>query len=539
MTMTKASSNNVDDHHVHFSDEDIARKQGKEHIDFPKTHACTQSQPHEDEHHVHFSDEDIARKEGKEHIDYPKTHKPEERSHVHFKEEDVQRKENKSNVGYPKTRLKPKKKLKAGKVRVSKEDFFQHLKILFGLALFLGGGTYYSSLGPQKEPGAKKAKSLGDMLNELYEQQIALSEPELPINNRIQLPRGGINSDGCFIFLTESSIPGSGFGVFTTKSFEEGELVIPTSKTMDIGGMELPLYAMLMKQHPAYGNVKSTKQGTLATKAIEAGEELFIDFRDFDPSFERIYHDTLHVDDPTNDDYEQADSIVREVIDVIPHKVVHEKKRKNYKNSGKEKGNGKLVPSVDAGSILGVIKGAMGNYNEKLAMLIPETTVGARSILHAEGTANFISNARSMQWIVQNGIPLDGLSPESSCEAKQVLNEGSEGAFSTRSVSAGDVIITAPLYAIEDGKVPRNGNCIGAPVEGVYLCPLSFAANIQGSGSCESGADDCARNMANAKYQWSEFNTANERHSDMTAEDFLKVCLLPISLCNASGYCYA
>lgn len=88
--------------HVHFPQEDIARKEGKEHnkaLDVLNVHAPD----HSLKSHVHIAPEDIARKEGKEHnkeLDHLNGVKPQNVSlttHVHFKEEDTKRKEGKEH----------------------------------------------------------------------------------------------------------------------------------------------------------------------------------------------------------------------------------------------------------------------------------------------------------------------------------------------------------------------------------------------------------------------------------------------------------
>jgi hypothetical protein len=540
--------------HVHFREDDIARKEGKEHIDYPKTPAACRQK----EHHVTFTGDDIARKAGKEHIDYPKTYAADDSQNdarVRFTGDAIARKAGKEHVDNPKTKYKSTKRSgqvvqeeefeHPAKVKVSKEDFFMHLKIFGFIILFFFGKMIYDNMrgssGPKPPPVIPK-KGLMEKMQENALKELELVDPDLPQNNLIQFPsRNSTHGDGgsgndkkssiaCSIYLTGSSIPATGmnFGVFATKPFQEGDVIFHSGKTLIVEGMELSVHAMLMKQHPLFGNVKWTKQnGIIAKRDIKAGEEMFIDFSDFkDPdSFANIYHNTLHVNDPLKEDYEMADSIVSDVIDAIPHKLVFDKpKRKQYKQKF-NRGDGKLVPEVDAGRILTIIKNTVSKYSNKLGRLIPDTTIKARSINEAKGTARFISNRRSVKWITRHGICLNGLSSESSCSAKQamMIAEGSNGAFTTRSVSAGEIIETVPLYAMKRNDSPGDGNCIAAPVEDVVLCPLSSASNARKGEQCKSGVDECPSNMINAKYEWSEWNAANRALKDITAEEFLKV----------------
>jgi hypothetical protein len=247
---------------------------------------------------VHFNPEDVARVEGKAHKDYPKTHKPQDEPHVHFKEEDVKRKENKQHVDYPKTHM-PKgsgmgtfgaedgggsASSRPGRVKVSKEDFFLHLKILilfFGLFLF---GTWYTSKDPWEELNKPKAKTLQQLLQEEMEKALELVDPELPVDGNLQVPpEGGLNASGCSLFLSRSSVGRSGFGIFTTVDFQETDVVFAKSPTtMVVEGLELPLHAMVLKQHRHFGNVKVAANGIVATRPIEAGDELFLDLGEFD-----------------------------------------------------------------------------------------------------------------------------------------------------------------------------------------------------------------------------------------------------------------
>jgi hypothetical protein len=290
---------------------------------------------------------------------------------------------------------------------------------------------------------------------------------------------------------------------------------------MVVEDVELPLHAMILRQHPHFGNVKVTANGIVATRPIEAGEELFLDLRDFEDGFASVYHGTLHPSDPTHEDYTKADDIVKKVIDSIPTTTVYEQpKKKMYKQRVSRSKNAKLVPAFDAGSMLGIIKDSIEEYNPKLAYVIPDSTVKARSILEADGTANFISNHRSLDWIVSNGICISGLGSHSS-----VGNNVNGGAFATRSVTVEDVIETAPLYAVSREHVPGNGNCFeSSKSEGVFFCPLSFVANVKKGSDCQSGPDECSSSTTNAKFEWSKYNAANKLLGDVSREALLKVC---------------
>jgi hypothetical protein len=210
-------------------------------------------------------------------------------------------------------------------------------------------------------------------------------------------------------------------------------------------------------------------------------------------------------------DYQKADDIIKNVIDAIPTTTVYEQpKKKMYKQRASRSKNAKMIPAFDAGRMLGIIKESMEEYNPNLAYIIPDSTVKARSILEADGTANFISNHRSLDWITGHGICIGGLT---------------DGAFAMRSVAVGDVIETSPLYAVSRENVPANGNCFElSKPEGVFFCPLSFIANVKKGSDCQSGPDECSSSTANAKFELSKYNVANKLLGDMSREELLKVC---------------
>jgi hypothetical protein len=394
------------------------------------------------------------------------------------------------------------------------------------LGVLFSFGVWYSSGDPWEEVNKPKPKSLQQLYQEDIQRQLQILEPELPTYGNIQLPPEGINSNGCDLFLTDSAIPQSGFGVFSTRAFEGGDVIFGQSHVLEVQGLDVPIHAMLLKQHPHFGNVQSTKSGIVAKRNIEVGEELFIDLNDMDQQFASIYFGVLHQLDPLNEDYLKADNIVKDIMEAIPYSTVYEgPKKKNYKQRSDRKKNPKQIPSVDAGRLFAVVKDALKEYNSKLENLLPETTVLANSIIEKEGTAHFISNHRSVEWITKNGICLGGLSSQSSCPTKQAMMEhdGGDGAFTTRSVAVGEVIATAPLYAMPEEVAPVDGNCIPAPVTGVFLCPLSFASSIQKGGSCNDKAKECSKKAANANYQWSQYNTANQSRNELSAHELLMV----------------
>jgi len=342
------------------------------------------------------------------------------------------------------------------------------------------------------------------------------------------MPLGGMNaSAGCALFLSRSSVGQSGYGIFTAVDFQENDLVFAKGPTIVVEGVDLPVHAMVLRQHPYFGNVKVDANGiVVATRPIGAGEELFLNLGDFTvvDDFASIYHGTLHPSDPTQQDYDEADNIVKKVIDSIPTTIVYEQpKKKMYKQRASRNKNGKLVPAFDAGNMLKIIKESLAEYNQQLSYIIPDSTVKARSILEADGTANFISNHRSLDWIMANGICISGLTSHSSVGN----HDNGGGAFTTRNVAEGDVIEAAPLYAMSGESLAENkGNCFESSSKalgGVFFCPLSFIAHVKKGSDCQNGPDHvCSSSTTNSKFEWSKYNSANKLLGDISREELLK-----------------
>ena len=606
------TNNNVSDNNSDSPGNDIGIGigAGKKNKVYPKTMSCN-----DNNNRVRFSGDSIALKANREH-EHGNIHNTNMNMDINV---NVNTPQKTKFVPVPRRTMQQRQEQEEdkpfehpAKVKISKEDFFLHLKMLcFGIVMFFGSVVYshvYLDSSKSSASGsassASNKKSIMQTLQERQAKELELMKPILPTNHwfgigssieskgvdvDVDVGGGGSESEekvdisgDCSIFLTESSIPvssssssasasSSNYGLFTMKAFQEGDVIFTSSGSStafpvqvqeQVQGMleedlswswSLSPHVILLKQHPLFSNVKWTKQaGIVAKKDIQEGEELFLDLQDFNDmatstsksksksTFTSIYHNILHTHDPKQSDYEMVDSILREVMDAIPHKVVYPPQKKNYKQKQK-RGEGKLVPSVDAGRILSIVKNAMMEYNETktLASLIPDTTIEARSVLEAKGSAKFISHRRPVKWIANHGVCYSGLSSESSCSAKQAMmvEEGVNGAFTTRAVKEGDIIETVPLFAIQRGELDSRstssggrggrgrdgGNCIAAPVDDVVLCPLSAVSNARKGEKCKSNVDECPSDMINAKYQWSELNPANKDLKDLTAEDFLKV----------------
>lgn len=130
---------------------------------------------------------------------------------------------------------------------------------------------------------------------------------------------------------------------------------------------------------------------------------------------------------------------------------------------------------------------------------------------------------RSPEWIRENGMCLESLLP-----FKSTLPHAGQGAFAQYHVSAGDIVIPAPLLQIMDKDVLQiydKGNwigtqlllnyCFGHPESTLLLCPNTQAELIN---HCSKRSKQCGRRGPNAAIRWS-------RDWDPTSDEWRKKSL--------------
>ena len=118
------------------------------------------------------------------------------------------------------------------------------------------------------------------------------------------------NGVGCSLYIADSSLPNSGFGIFTMKSMKAGDILVPECNALKVDLVDFSPYVMLMKQHSFYGNVKGGIGGSaiVASRNIEEGEEIFIHLEDYPSQFQEVYQ-KLHPFDPTSVIFDKVDNI--------------------------------------------------------------------------------------------------------------------------------------------------------------------------------------------------------------------------------------
>jgi len=177
-------------------------------------------------------------------------------------------------------------------------------------------------------------------------------------------------------------------------------------------------------------------------------------------------------------------------------------------------------------SVLSLIKGIVGLFNERASSLIPETKSTYEALMkNKEG--DFLSalskttvQTRDVKWIRENGLCLDTISP-----GKSTLPQAGQGAFATRFIPIGSMVSPAPLLQImnsdrmlmyevadverglDERSVPFGTQmlinyCFGNVDSKLLLCPQSNANLINHCSNRQVGDGQCGDKGPNAKVQW-------------------------------------
>mmetsp|Transcript_7832 Transcript_7832/g.11865 ORF Transcript_7832/g.11865 Transcript_7832/m.11865 type:complete len:505 (+) Transcript_7832:137-1651(+) len=427
---------------------------------------------------------------------------------------------------YPK-RQPPPKPHNPAKIKVRKEDVYCHVGASLVFLVVYLTSVYYSSVKK-----AELTPSIFSDIEESLNKNIHLNsfvEPQLPVNQNIQVTSSiNDNDTGCSLYIADSSMPNSGLGVFSMEPVEAGSVVVPQGATVHIHDVDMSPYIMLVKHHPTFSNVIGGTGGSaiVASKNIEEGEELFLNIEEYPTDFQKIYF-AANPSYPTTAVFDKVDQLTKKVVDIIPTRTVTLKpKRKQYKQKFKKKTV--IRPAMDATVWIQLIKEIHNEYDPVLANLLPDSHGEATSMIQVGGRAKYISNKRSPLWLSKGGLCIDGVKPSSN----SVTREGKLGAVTTRPVKKGDIVITSPVYATSTDK--GNENCFLVNEESLMLCPLSFSSQINEgipASQCDTATSEkCPHNLANAIYQWSEFNEFNKNIESMSIRDLLEKPLTGLTI---------
>jgi len=329
---------------------------------------------------------------------------------------------------------------------------------------------------------------------------------------------------GCGLYSAPSTIPIKDryMGLYSANEYTPGNTIIETMTTVPAlhnnTTIEIPQYLLLMRFHPTFHNVRFVKMNTtdihhndntnmarlggslIATQHIRPGHELLFNIDDLEESVSLIYQHAIFTHHPTKETYHRVDEIIKDVITSIPiitaaaagggggYVNPHPKSRKNIStNSNNANQQQRQVKqrsfqrTVDISPILHILKKTLLFYDEKVAYLLPKSEDAAEKIfLFGSNTSNHVVHPhRPIEWVYDYGACVDGVSTNSSTLSSSTIQDGLWTVYSTRKISQGDVIITAPLFSIHKSIMEMKQElwkeyCPFLQEE-VYLCPLTLA----------------------------------------------------------------
>lgn len=362
---------------------------------------------------------------------------------------------------------------------------------------------------------------------------------------------------GCSLFLAESSIPNSGFGVYTTSGYTKGsevssDIAIPMAdilrhlgenaefirwthddynwigdfqteyvlaEEVDINAFPLGsltnFHTYLSNIHPTgYGYDDSlhsrekdpgvgaytySSRVVSATRDIKAGEELFSNYGE-------KWLDDHHINVPKLVHYHKAGRILEEMSDRLTDED---------------------TASMTSDHIDSLQK-IVSIFDFHTASLLPKTLSSLKEAT-VEKIAWETVTPRSMDWIKQNGKCLDNIYPD-----KSTIPQAGRGAFAQRSIKKGELITPIPLLQImnktnatmygtttthngyqvrdEDDVIGQHlllNYCFTHAESSILLCPSTYGALIN---------HDSAN--PNAMYKWSSsWDSTTQQWLQMTYTD--------------------
>jgi len=372
-----------------------------------------------------------------------------------------------------------------------------------------------------------------------------------------------LNDQECSLYMAPSSIPGAGYGIFITRTVQEKEDILPYSDAPSIvvcdyeqfdvkvsdwshseyfwagGGLSkfecesasesVMTIGALSNYHVYLTNIKGVIDGYddlaadrfvnpsagafsyhkghhfIASRTITAGEEIFADYGEkWLTSRGGTFADKV----PRGNDFVTAGNILRTIRESFLESAI-----------------------VINDKILSLFKDSAGILDDRVASLIPSTKAQYDSLTENhldedEHYANAIAKSsvitREVDWIKENGLCMDNISPR-----KSTIPLIGQGAFANRFLVEGSRISPVPLIQIlnsdkmlmygvrrdkennelhveyePNGKQLLLNYCFGHIDSKLLLCPQSNAILINHCSSRRNGGGQCGINGPNAKIRW-------------------------------------
>jgi hypothetical protein len=297
----------------------------------------------------------------------------------------------------------------------------------------------------------------------------------------------GMRADPCAVFMTTSSIPGAGGGLFAGQSFSLGDVVLETSMLLPLhqeASIFVPPHALVINHHPELVNVQgklvanswdeTTVYELKALRAIQPGEELMVSFSEhphavYGSAFEHI---------PTLADYELADSVRRESSTIS----------NLLRSFGK-----KHIPKEHRDIMYAAYQRGISKVNRKIGLLLPANDAAGK--LHM-GKSSAISSLKKRT--------IKNLQMFGSCLVGDLTVQNGVST-STRTIEQGKLVTRIPMHALKNDMTCSSDDCqakeacIGQGFSQVILCPLIQTSLFpQQPSSADSG------NSGNVQLVWSD-----------------------------------
>lgn len=387
--------------------------------------------------------------------------------------------------------------------------------------------------------------------------------------------------------MAPSSIPGAGFGVFTTKKIRSGAAIVnypaaPSIPVVDdyfhhkkdpvnahenyywnsdgytgFEGNEVHEFVVnfgsLCNYHSYLANVGHIQAGYddsladrfkdpttgsfsnyngqvfFANRNLKPGEEIFADYgSDWLDTREGYSADAV----PREVDFETAASIVKQL-------------REAWDASGG-------IKDLEY-DIFDMVKSISSLMSERVANLLPQTGIELEELTESMKNEDIemklalsTTVQRDVEWIEQYGICIDNIVNKES-----TIPTAGHGAFAARQIKAGSVIIPAPLLQVADrsslniyktvtdeysGGLKHDGSevvghqlmmnyCFGDSSTSLLLCPSTNALLMNHCSHRKFGGGQCGNKGPNAEIRWASWDPYIEQWLNSTVKEISKMTM--------------
>lgn len=288
----------------------------------------------------------------------------------------------------------------------------------------------------------------------------------------------------CQVYLSDSSVAGSGLGLFAGKDYEEGELVIGTEillRTVGESDLYFSSQALLLKHHHLLANLAGTavsdstdpkEYSFTASRPITAGEELFLSFGQHPHALvPELGMDQYLL---TESDYAIADEILndlRQSVRRMEVAVLHK--------------NTKVRVNFDY--TYSLARKMVGRFNPRIVPLIPSKRAlddyGKMPVALA-GMRNKTLHKLQVEQKCVTDVKIDSLEGEGG-RSKMMI--------AARDMVENEIAAYVPLFFAEEGVKPFSDAFCREIVGKGVICPLMPLNFLQSSS--EVG-------HVNVKYDW-------------------------------------